>query len=100
MAYVTTPALAGTLKSPVKGGAGSGRFISENGEVNGFPIYNTSSMTANNILLGSFSDLIVAQFGAVEVITQQNATTGVLDLGVHLLADVGVRRAEAFAKGA
>ena len=100
MAYVTTPALAGTLKSTVKGGAGSGRFISENGEVNGFPVYNTSSMTANNILLGSFSDLIVAQFGAVEVITQQNATTGVLDLGVHLLCDVGVRRAEAFAKGA
>ena len=100
MSYVTTPALAGTLKSTVKGGDGSGRFISENGEVNGFPIYNTSSMTANNILLGSFSDLIVAQFGAVEVITQQNATTGVLDLGVHLLADVGVRRAEAFAKGA
>lgn len=100
MAYVTTPALAGTLKSTVKGGAGSGRFISENGEVNGFPVYNTSSMTANNILLGSFSDLIVAQFGAVEVITQQNATTGVLDLGVHLLADIGVRRAEAFAKGA
>ena len=100
MVYVTTPAMAGTLKTTVKGGSGSGRFITEDGQANGYPVLHTSSMTANTILLGDFSQLIVAQFGAVEVITDRDATTGIMNLGVHLLADIGVRRAESFSKGA
>jgi len=75
-------------------------FISENNTVLGYPIAATTSMTAANILLGNFSEVIVAQFGAVEVITTRNATNGVLDLGLHMMVDVGVRYAESFAKGA
>ena len=99
LAWVTHPTLAGTLKTTAKD-AGSGLFISENNTVLGYPIAATTSMTAANILLGNFSEVIVAQFGAVEVITTRNATNGVLDLGLHMMVDVGVRYAESFAKGA
>ena len=99
MAFVTTPALAGTLKTTTKD-SGSGRFVSEDNSIMGYSVNSTSSMTANTILLGDFSQLMIAQFGAVEVITDRNAQTGQLTLGLHALVDVGVRHAESFAKGA
>ena len=99
MAFVTTPALAGTLKTTTKD-SGSGRFVSEDNAIMGYSVNPTSSMTANTILLGDFSQLMIAQFGAVEVITDRNAQTGQLTLGLHALVDVGVRHAESFAKGA
>lgn len=99
MAFVTTPALAGTLKTTTKD-SGSGRFVSEENSIMGYSVNPTSSMTANTILLGDFSQLMIAQFGAVEVITDRNAQTGQLTLGLHAMVDVGVRHAESFAKGA
>ena len=99
MAFVTTPALAGTLKTTTKD-SGSGRFVSEDNAIMGYSVNPTSSMTANTILLGDFSQLMIAQFGAVEVITDRNAQTGQLTLGLHAMVDVGVRHAESFAKGA
>jgi HK97 family phage major capsid protein len=99
MAFVTTPALAGTLKTTTKD-SGSGRFVSEDNSIMGYSVNPTSSMTANTILLGDFSQLMIAQFGAVEVITDRNAQTGQLTLGLHAMVDVGVRHAESFAKGA
>ena len=99
MAFVTTPALAGVLKTTTKD-SGSGRFVSEENSIMGYSVNPTSSMTANTILLGDFSQLMIAQFGAIEVITERNAQTGQLTLGLHAMVDVGVRHAESFAKGA
>ena len=99
MAFVTTPALAGTLKTTTKD-SGSGRFVSEENAIMGYSVNPTSSMTANTILLCDFSQLMIAQFGAIEVITERNAQTGQLTLGLHAMVDIGVRHAESFAKGA
>ena len=99
MVYVTTPALNGYLKTATKD-SGSGRFISENGIVNGYSVLNTSSVTANNVILGNFSDLIIAQFGAIEVLTKVEPSTGITTLALHLMTDIGVRHAQSFAKGA
>ena len=78
MAFVTTPALAGVLKTTTKD-SGSGRFVSEENSIMGYSVNPTSSMTANTILLGDFSQLMIAQFGAIEVITERNAQTGSVD---------------------
>ena len=99
MAFVTTPALAGTLKTTTKD-SGSGRFVSEDNSIMGYSVNPTSSMTANTILLGDFSQLMIAQFGAIEVITDRNAQTGQLTLGLHVMVDIGLRHAPSFAKGA
>jgi len=99
MVYVTTPALNGYLKTATKD-SGSGRFISEGGVVNGYSVLNTSSVTANNVLLGNFSDLIIAQFGAIEVLTQTAPSTGITTMALHMHTDIGVRHAQSFAKGA
>lgn len=99
MAWVTTPALAGTLKTTTKD-SGSGRFVNENNEMLGYSVNPTSSMTANTVLLGDFSQLIIAQFGALEVITERSASTALLTLGLHLACDIGVRHGESFGKGA
>ena len=99
MVYVTTPALNGYLKTATKD-SGSGRFISENGIVNGYSVLNTSSVTANNVILGNFSDLIIAQFGAIEVLTKVEPSTGITTLALHMHTDIGVRHAQSFAKGA
>ena len=66
----------------------------------GYSVNPTSSMTANTILLGDFSQLMIAQFGAIEVITDRNAQTGQLTLGLHVMCDIGVRHSASFAKGA
>ena len=99
MAFVTTPALAGTLKTTTKD-SGSGRFVSEDNAIMGYSVNPTSSMTANTILLGDFSQLMIAQFGAIEVITDRNAQTGQLTLGLHCMIDTATRHAESFSKGA
>jgi len=99
MAFVTTPALAGTLKTTTKD-SGSGRFVSEDNSIMGYSVNPTSSMTANTILLGDFSQLMIAQFGAIEVITDRNAQTGQLTLGLHCMIDTATRHAASFAKGA
>lgn len=99
MAFVTTPALAGTLKTTTKD-SGSGRFVSEDNSIMGYSVNPTSSMTANTILLGDFSQLMIAQFGAIEVITDRNAQTGQLTLGLHCMIDTATRHAESFSKGA
>ena len=99
MVYVTTPALNGYLKTATKD-SGSGRFISEGGVVNGYSVLNTSSVTANNVILGNFSDLIIAQFGAIEVLTQTAPSTGITTMALHMHTDIGVRHAQSFAKGA
>jgi len=97
--WVTHPTLGGTLNTTTKD-SGSGRFVSEDGQILGYPVSITSSCTSGNIVLGSFNELIVGQWGAVEVITDRSATTGQLTLGLHTAVDIGVRHAEAFAKGA
>ena len=99
MVYVTTPALNGYLKTATKD-SGSGRFISEGGIVNGYECLHTSSVTANNVILGNFSDLIIAQFGAIEVLTQTAPSTGITTMALHMHTDIGVRHAQSFAKGA
>ena len=98
LAYVMPPAIAGGCKQTAKD-SGSGLFIMDGNTINGYPVAVTSNCLADTIIFGNWSDLIIGQFGAVEVLTERSASTGILTLGIHLACDVGVRHAESFAKG-
>jgi HK97 family phage major capsid protein len=99
LSYITTPAVLGAMKQKAKD-SGSGIFVADGMSANGHPVYTTSNCSANTILFGNFSDLVIGQFGAIEVVTQRSATSGALTLGIFSDVDVAVRHAESFAKGA
>ncbi len=99
LSYITTPAVLGAMKQKAKD-SGSGIFVADGMSANGHPVYTTSNCPANTILFGNFSDLVIGQFGAIEIVTQRSATSGALTLGIFSDVDVAVRHAESFAKGA
>lgn len=48
--------------------AGSGRFILENGQINGVPVTWSNNMPANNILMGDFSKFVLGVWGGVDLV--------------------------------
>lgn len=99
MSYITTPAMLGAMKTTQKD-AGSGLFVADGNSVNGYDVRTTSQLAANTAIFGNFSDLIIGQFGAVEVVTDRSATSGALTVGIFTDVDVAIKHAESFCKGA
>lgn len=101
LSYVTTPAVAGHLKTTAKD-AGSGLFLMENGMTNGYSVNTTTNIPANTILFGNFSDLVVGMWGVLDVMPDQaaKAASGGLVLRVFQDVDIAVRHAASFCKNA
>lgn len=97
LAYAFRPAVYSALKTTKKD-AGSGTFVLEKGEANGYKAVSSTQLPAKCGLFGNFSDVMVGSWGAVELIPERNKKTGGLDIGVHQLVDVALRRAESFVK--
>lgn len=101
LSYVTTPAVAGTLKTTAKD-SGSGLFLMENGTANGYSVNTTNNIPANTVLFGNFSDLVVGMWGVLDVMPDQatKAASGGLVLRVFQDVDIAVRHAASFCKNA
>jgi len=99
MSYITTPAMLGAMKTTQKD-AGSGLFVADGNTVNGYEVRTTSQLAAGTAIFGNFSDLILGQFGAVEVVTERSATSGALTVGIFTDVDIAVKHAQSFCKGA
>lgn len=106
LAYLTNPKVSSDLKSIVKGGAGSGRFIMEGGQANGYDVLVTNQVPSN---LGAgtdesamiFGNMREAVFGiwddmAATVDPYSLANAGIIRLTGQMEADFNVRHAEAF----
>ena len=102
VAYLTTPALAGTLKTTPKQGSGvEGNFIWQNGMMNDLAVYKTGNMPAGHILLGNWSDLLVGFWGGVAIDVDpygSNFLKGSVTVRVIADVDINVRHAAAFAE--
>lgn len=98
LAYVFRSTMASSLKSTPKD-AGSGQFVVQGGECNGYTAYSTTQVPNNTSLFGNFADVIIGTWGVVELIPDRDANSGQLKIGCHQLADVQVRHAESFVKG-
>jgi HK97 family phage major capsid protein len=98
LAYAFRPTVHSALKTAKKD-AGSGRFIIEGAECNGYKAHSSTQMPAGGSLFGNFADVLIGTWGMVELIPTRNSKTGGLEIGCHQMADVAVRNAQSFVKG-
>lgn len=96
--YMTTWAVAGNLKGEKKD-AGSGEFVWENNQVNGYPAVATSQIELDRNLFGSFSQVLLGMWGVLDINIDvaTKAKSGGIVLRAFQDIDVGVRHPEAFA---
>jgi HK97 family phage major capsid protein/HK97 family phage prohead protease len=100
LAYITDAATAGGLKTRAKD-AGSGMFVLERGEANGYPVIVSNQATAGNVYFGNFSDLLIGMFGGLDITVDpySSSNTGTVRVVALQSVDVGVRHAVSFAFG-
>lgn len=101
MSFITTPAVRGALKVKSKD-TGSGMFIMEGNEVNGYPVYVSTQLASNAILFGDWSQIMVGFWGTLDIKADEStlAASGGLVLRAFQDVDVAVRYGKAFCKNA
>ena len=95
--YIVSPKVKAALRTASKG-ANQG-FVMEAGEVNGIKTLCTSA--CKGIVLGNFSDYVIAQWGAIDLTVDPytKAGDGKIRLVVNAYFDAKPRRSEAFVTG-
>jgi len=98
LAYITDAATYGGLKTKSKD-SGSGMFVLENGEANGYPVIRTQQATAGNVFFGNFSDCLIGMWGGIDVLVDPytSSNTGTVRVRALQTVDVAVRNAVSFA---
>jgi len=124
LAYLACPALRGDLKQRPKQGIGQSStfpsFIWENdelvgsesiprGTINGYPAWATNNVPSNltkgsgtglaALIYGNWADLIIAQWGGIDVVVNPytGQLAGALQISMLMEADINVRHPESFA---
>lgn len=74
--------------------AGSGRFIMESNEVDGYEALTTNAVPANGVIFGNFNELVIGQWGAFDVTVDPytQAANGKVRLVVNAYFDAKLRR--------
>lgn len=85
------------LKSIPKGSYGSG-FIAEDGYIDGRRVHVDGSLSAGDIFFGDFSNVVVGQWGGIELMVDPYtlATAGSVRVIVSLVCDIGILRPNTF----
>jgi HK97 family phage major capsid protein len=100
LAYLTTPAIAGTLKTSDVG-TDTGQFVWSKGMMNDLAAHKTGNMSAGYVLLGDFAQLLVGFWGGIEIDADpygSNFLKGSVTVRVLADVDIGVRHPGAFAE--
>lgn len=94
--YIVSPKAKAALRKAAKGDNG---FVMEDGEVNGIKVLCTSA--AKGVVLGNFSDYVIAQWGAIDLTIDPytQAANGKVRLVINAYFDAKPRRSEAFVAG-
>lgn len=108
LAYLTTPGMAGHLKT-IKKDAGSGIFLQEGSQMNGYPIFRTTNVPStltkglssdcHAIIFGNWQELLICQWGGIDLVVNPYSldTTNEVRVTINSWWDVGVRHAASFA---
>lgn len=103
-AYVTTPTVAGLLKGRARISSTDSKCLWEgniiDGEVDGYRGATTTQLTAASMIFGDFSQVVIAEWGMLEIALNQYANFPAAITGIRAIqsVDVGVRQAAAFSR--
>lgn len=97
--YILSPKAKAALRTLSKD-AGSGRFVLEDGEIEGSKALVSSNVVAKGMVVGDFSDYVIAQWGSIDIVCDSytKATEGKVRLVVNAYFDAKPRRASSFVK--
>jgi HK97 family phage major capsid protein/HK97 family phage prohead protease len=98
--YIMNATSRGALKGTKKD-AGSGDFVFENNEVNGYPVIVSNQLAGNDTLFGDFSMLIMGMWSGLDLTVDPyaGATAGTVRIIALQDVDVAVKQPSAFCLG-
>ena len=98
LAYITDAATYGGLKTKAKD-AGSGMFVLEGGQANGYNVIRTQQSTAGNVYFGNFSDCMIGMWGGLDILVDPYtaSSSGTVRVRALQTIDVALRNAVSFA---
>jgi hypothetical protein len=103
MAYLTTPAVRGLLKTREKG-SGTANFVwggmTGANEMNGYTADVSTQVAASSMLFGDWSQLVIAEWGVLEIAMNPfaNFTAAITGIRAIQSCDIGIRQAAAFSQ--
>jgi HK97 family phage major capsid protein/HK97 family phage prohead protease len=99
LSYILPPSMAGVLKGTAKD-EGSGSFVLENGQINGYRAIVTNQASAQHAYFGNFSDLLIGMFGGLDIVVDPYtaSTTGTVRVVALQSVDAAVRHGGSFCK--
>jgi HK97 family phage major capsid protein/HK97 family phage prohead protease len=98
LAYITDAATYGGLKTKAKD-AGSGMFVLEGGQANGYNVIRTQQSTAGNVYFGNFQDCMIGMWGGLDLTVDPYtaSSTGTVRIVALQTVDVALRNPVSFA---
>lgn len=98
--YLMNAAMRGSLKTTSKD-TGSGMFIMEGNEVNGYRGVLSNQVASGDLWFGNFADLIIGYFSGLDIMVDpySNSTSGTVRVVAMQDVDIAVRHPESFSRG-
>ncbi len=97
--YIVNPSAKAILRKTAKD-TGSGLFVMADGEIEGNEVISTASVVKKGVILGDFRELVVGQWGALDVVVDPytKAAEGQIRVVVNAYFDAALRRENAVVK--
>jgi HK97 family phage major capsid protein/HK97 family phage prohead protease len=98
--YLMNAAMRGGLKTKAKD-TGSGMFVMEGNEVNGYRGVLSNQVASGDLWFGNFADLIIGYFSGLDIMVDPytNSTSGTVRVVAMQDCDIAVRHPESFSRG-
>lgn len=96
--WLTTPAIRGTSKTTLKA-SNTAVYLNENNEMNGYKVNSTNQVSANTLIFGDFSQIILGMWGALDLMVDPftKGDSGGVVIRAFQSCDALVRQPAAFA---
>ena len=99
--FIASPAAKAVLRTTAVGGTKSDlRMLMEGNEIDGISTLVTNGMTSKGLILGNFNDLVIGQWGGIDLTVDPytQAANGKIRLVVNAYFDAKPQRAASFVK--